>query len=118
MSREEIEGTCAVLLMAGSETTASFLCGATYYILSLPLVYERLREELQSRFKAEKDITLISLHALPYLDRVIKESLRVYPPTPSTIPRRTRLEGDIITGYFVPGDVSNFSYEFVSNPPT
>ncbi|KAI9648501.1 hypothetical protein NHQ30_003136 [Ciborinia camelliae] len=40
------------------------------------------------------------------LDVVIEEALRMYPPTPSTLPRRTRPEGEVINGAFIPGHTS------------
>ena len=107
MTRPEIDGTATVLIMAGSETTASFLSGATYYILSDTELHGNLKREVREVYQSEEELENAGNRELPLLDCVIKESLRMYPPSPSTLPRRTRSEGDIIDGQFVPGNVSD-----------
>ena len=108
MSLAEIEGTATVMIMAGSETTASFLCGATFYVLANPWIHERLRDEIRGSFDKEESITMSSTRVLYFLNLVIKEVLRIYPPTPSTLPRRTGADGGVIDGAFVPANVSGF----------
>lgn len=114
MTRSEIEGTATVLIMAGSETTASALSGITYYILTDPKLYEGLKHEVRESYPTEADLQDAGARELPMLECVIREGLRMYPPTPSTLPRRTRPEGDIIDGRFVPGDVCCLSFPFPS----
>ncbi|TEY40875.1 hypothetical protein BOTCAL_0416g00060 [Botryotinia calthae] len=109
MSRDEIEGTATVMIMAGSETTASALCGATYYMLKHPKVLSAATSEVRKKFKTVNDINMVSVRDLPYINKIIKEALRMYPPTPSTLPRRTRSEGEIINGTFIPGNVPQIS---------
>lgn len=107
MTKPEIEATVATLILAGSETTATLLCGCTFYLLKNPAVYRRLVDEIRSAFKDEKDIDLASLTKLPYLHAVLEESLRIYPPVPAMIPRRVPDSGAIIDNQFVPGGVSH-----------
>ena len=109
MSREEIISTSGVLLVAGSETTATLLRGATYHILSNSMVLRKLQAEIRDAFPSEDEITLLSVATpgkLPYLEAVLTESLRVYPPIPASLPRMTRSEGDVIDGVFVPANVT------------
>ena len=40
----------------------------------------------------------------PYLNGVIEESLRLWPPAPVTMQRRTPKEGSLVDGDFVPGN--------------
>lgn len=108
LSRQEILGNSRLLLTAGSETTATFLGGATYYLLQNPHVLYRVQSEVRAAFKNEAEITLRSISApssLPYLEAVIHESLRCYPPAPARMPRITGPEGAVINGKFVPGNV-------------
>jgi len=64
-------------------------------------------DEVRNTFFHASDITFASVTAqLPYLNACLEESLRLYPPVPSVLPRRTGSEGDIINGRFIPPDVS------------
>jgi cytochrome P450 len=107
MTREEIKATCRILIVAGSETTATLLSGATFLLLKNPSAMKKAVDEVRNNFVHASDITFASVTAqLPYLDACLEESLRLYPPVPSVLPRRTGPEGDIINGRFIPPDVS------------
>ena len=106
MSREEIMENSSVLIIGGSETTATLLSGATYYLLRHPDTLQKLTNEVRDTFPDAKDMTFSSLAKLSYLHACIEESLRMYPPVPGLLPRRTGKEGDIVNGMFIPGDVS------------
>lgn len=108
MTRQEIISTSRVLLSAGSETTATLLCGATYYLTQNPEVLSRLQSEVREAFRTAEDITLRSVSTpglLPYLESVLLESLRCYPPVPAILPRITGPEGALIDGSLVPANV-------------
>ncbi|KAL8897692.1 MAG: hypothetical protein Q9192_002446 [Flavoplaca navasiana] len=102
MSPEEVNVNAFSLSIAGSESTATALSGAAFLILTHYSVYQRLIEEIRSAYTAEIDITLASTHELAYLDAVISETLRMYPPVAITLPRRVPAGGDTIAGEFVP----------------
>lgn len=93
-----------LLVVAGSETTASALSGATYYLLMNPPVYARLVREVRSQFAAHEDVTLPRIGELKYLPAVIDETLRMYPPANSSHPRLLPARGGTICGRFVPGN--------------
>lgn len=108
MSYEELIGTCRVFLVAGSETTATLLSGAIFYLLKNPDVMDRLRREVREAFPTADDITMRAVNnsgKLPYMEAVLQESFRCYPPVPSTLPRITGSEGAFIEGKFVPPGV-------------
>ncbi|KAI8949266.1 putative cytochrome P450 monooxygenase [Xylaria longipes] len=92
-----------MLVVAGSETTAASLSGATYYMLTNPSVYTRLVAEIRSEFEDHAEITLLRLSALRYLPAVMEESLRIYPPGNSNHPRVVSPQGGTVCGRFVPG---------------
>ncbi|KAK8084786.1 hypothetical protein PG997_006057 [Apiospora hydei] len=87
MSMEETYVCTQVLIVAGSETTATALTGATYLLLENPETLARLTAEIKSRFKTEDEITIQSTAELPYLNAVVQESLRLCPPGPAVFPR-------------------------------
>jgi len=72
------------LMMAAHDTTTSTLTSMTYELARNPEWQERVREE--SRALGEDGLGLEDLDRLPALTRVMKETLRRYPPLP-VIPR-------------------------------
>ena len=106
MSREEIGAASEILLIAGSETTATLLCGATFCLLKNSDSLQKLTEEVRNAFSSAADMTLRSLTKLPYLQACLDEALRLYPPVPGTLPRRVMPQGDVVNGQFIPGGVS------------
>ncbi len=109
MSRGELDANAEMLVLAGSETSASLLAGATYYLCTNPLPLERATSEVRHAFKTDQDMDMYSLAKLDYLMAVINESLRLYPPAPSAVPRIT-VNGDQICGQWVaPGVSENLS---------
>ncbi|KAJ5776043.1 uncharacterized protein N7511_001054 [Penicillium nucicola] len=106
VSPEEMDANAAVFVLAGSETTAALLSGCTYYLLRNRDKYERLLREIRGAFNSLSDINLSSLVDLPYLNAVLTEAMRVYPPIPSMLPRIVPEGGAIINDKFVPGNVS------------
>ena len=83
LTDREIRDELMTFLFAGHETTAASLAWAFERVLSLPAVTTRIKQELD----AQRD-TL----QLPYLDAVIRESLRARPILPATGTRRLLTE--------------------------
>ncbi|KAF7857990.1 hypothetical protein EAF04_009346 [Stromatinia cepivora] len=106
MTRDEICENASILIVAGSETTASLLNGVTYHLLQTPTVLQNLTLELRSTFKTQEDLTLHALATCKYLNAVLEEGLRMYPPVPSTLPRIVSEGGSIISGQYVPAGVT------------
>ncbi|KAH9219182.1 putative cytochrome P450 [Leptodontidium sp. 2 PMI_412] len=106
MSRQELMKNSELLIIAGSETTATLLSGLTYLLLKTPHAYAKVQEEVRSAFISAEEITLTSTGQLPYLQACLEEAMRMYPPVPIALPRRTQPEGAMIGGHFVPGNTS------------
>jgi len=105
MTREEIYKNAATLITAGSETTATHLTGAIWFLLKNPHCMENTLEEVRA-FKKPTDINLQSVASLPYYQAVIDETFRMYPPGVAGQPRIVPKGGDTVSGHFVPGGVS------------
>lgn len=67
---------------------------------------EQLSDEITSTFVEEQAIDIAKVANLSYLNAVINESLRLYPPGPNAQPRITPPEGNTILGENLPGNVS------------
>ena len=78
MSDAELRDELVTLLVAGHETTATALTWALRWLLAAPAVEERLRSELAGA----GDLDPARIQALPYLDAVVRESLRLCPIIP------------------------------------
>lgn len=109
MSRGELDANAGTFVLAGSETTAATLSGTTYYLLRHPAVYRRLVDEIRGAFKDALDIQLSSIASLRYLNAVLDESMRIYPPVPAMLPRLVPEGGAMINGQYVPEGVSTWS---------
>jgi cytochrome P450 len=105
MTTREMEANAAVLILAGSETTASVLSGFTFYVLTSPNAYRKLLEEIRGAFKSYDEINFQSVSQLAYLNAAIEETLRVFPPVPGATPRVVPKGGALIDGEFIPEDV-------------
>lgn len=79
MSDVQLRDEAVTMLLAGHETTALTLSFAVYLLSKHPEAGARLREELDAKIGA-RPLTLADLPSLPFLDAVVKEALRLYPP--------------------------------------
>lgn len=109
MTIDEVEAMSAVLVLGGSETTATLLAGVTYLLPKHPRVLHQVTAEVRSSFKSEGDINSSSVKRLTYLLAVLNESMRIFPPAPIGSPRLIPEGEDIINGYALPAKVSIFS---------
>ena len=67
-----------------------------------PKVVQRLVNEIRHAFSSSSDINARECAELDYLMAVIKESLRVYPPVATSLPRISPPEGIVVDGHFFP----------------
>lgn len=102
-----IEGHFNILFAASHDTTTSALSWTLFLLAQHPDIARNLAEEIQTLDDPDAP-TLDELQALPLLDRVIKESLRILPPVVFS----SRRTSDAVTvgGYELPpGTVVTFS---------
>ncbi|KAJ6785099.1 hypothetical protein PWT90_03556 [Aphanocladium album] len=77
-SFERVFGECRSVVLAANETTATVLSSITYYTLSSPEIYKRLRDELKSACDAKgSSLEYQELRALPYLTAVTYISINM-----------------------------------------
>lgn len=107
LSTPVIEAQATVIILAGSETSAVAVTAAAYHILSNRDVYKRLCDEVRSTFATSTEITLQDvLSKLPYLDAVVKETLRIHTPIANGFTRVVPDRGGaMISGNWVPQTV-------------
>jgi tryprostatin B 6-hydroxylase len=107
-----LRSDCRSIIFAGSDTSASTLTFAFYYLAKYPEHVGKLREELEplrgkdGRFKHER------IQTARHLNAVINEVLRLHPPG-SIIPRETPPEGIKVGDTFVPGNMTVIGSQYV-----
>lgn len=75
------------MLAAGSSTTSHTAAFACWELMRHPQAAEKLREELERTFPARGEVDETKMIDLPYLDSVIRETMRLIPIIPGPLPR-------------------------------
>nr|AVY05532.1 cytochrome P450 monooxygenase [Nodulisporium sp.] len=115
LTEEEINVNASVLIIAGSETTATLLSGAVYLLGTHRDVLEKLTREVRSAFTSEDQITLTSVNSLTYMLACLNESFRQYPPAALGLPRVVPKGGSKIAGHWVPQDTRVAVWQLAAN---
>jgi len=92
----DIERTCSTMIVAGSETSATLLSGAIYFLLRNMNWMAKLQDEIDVAFESEEQISFAGVSQLDVLNAIINETFRMYPPVPSSLPRIVPPEGAIV----------------------
>ncbi|QIX02012.1 hypothetical protein AMS68_007529 [Peltaster fructicola] len=102
LSLNEHHSNGNVFMIAGTETTATALSGTTYYLLQNPDIMAKLTAEVRSVATSAEDLRLEDLAKMKYLQAVLQEGLRMYPPASIDLPRQVPHGGISIDGNFIP----------------
>jgi cytochrome P450 len=81
LSEDELIGHAGVIFAAGHETSSNALSWTLFLLAQHPRILADLCDELTGKLHGAAP-TFDDLADLPLLDRVIKESLRLFPPAP------------------------------------
>ncbi|GAA5974169.1 hypothetical protein JCM21900_003387 [Sporobolomyces salmonicolor] len=97
MTPEELRGQLTTFVLAGSETTSTALTWTLHALSRFPEKQQKLRDEIRAarkRAEAEGRDELESdeLAALPYLDAVAREVLRLESPVTATVRHAARAD--------------------------
>uniref|UniRef100_A0A182PZ35 Uncharacterized protein n=1 Tax=Anopheles epiroticus TaxID=199890 RepID=A0A182PZ35_9DIPT len=83
LTDEEIREEVDTFTFAGHDTTASAMTFILYNVAKHPEIQERVYQEILSEIGADFcELSLNMLNNLHYMELVIKESLRLFPPVP------------------------------------
>jgi cytochrome P450 len=100
LSAFDVNKEAGNFIVAGSDTTAITLTYLIWAVLKQPTLQRALESEVH---KLKPDFTDTDIEALPLLNAVIEETLRLYGAAPASLPRTTPLGGATHSGYFIPG---------------
>ncbi|KAI1113575.1 cytochrome P450 [Nemania sp. NC0429] len=114
LDRALLDGDSQLIIVAGSDTTATVLTTIFKYLAQYPHHMSQIRAEIDPLPRNELgDHFYTDLTNLKHLNGVINEAMRLFPPVPSVLPRLTPPEGLDIDGTFIPGNTTVFCPQFV-----
>lgn len=79
LSKYEITANIIFMIMAGYDTTANALAFLAHCLATNTDCQDRLLHEIKTKISDEK-LTYDNIMALPYLDKLVSETLRLFPP--------------------------------------
>ncbi|XP_010931545.1 p-coumarate 3-hydroxylase [Elaeis guineensis] len=101
LSEDTIIGLLWDMITAGMDTTVITVEWAMAELVRNPKVQEKVQEELDRVIGYERIMSEADFQNLPYLQCVVKESLRLHPPTPLMLPHKATANVKI-GGYDIP----------------
>ncbi|KAL2817624.1 cytochrome P450 [Aspergillus granulosus] len=116
LSGDELRSEALEQIIAGSDTTAGAIRGTLLHLMTNPRVYRKLQREVddavrlgQAPRNQEGLISAAQARHLPYLQAVIREAMRIWPPVTNIFPRDVPAGGDTVTvdgeSIYLPGGV-------------
>ncbi|MCU0511805.1 MAG: cytochrome P450 [Anaerolineae bacterium] len=99
LTNQELQAQTLLLLFAGHETSASMLTSMALALWQNPAAWAKARAE-QAALNIQGRLTMEHLKDMPYLEQVLKEVERLYPPVPAGF--RGVIETFEFNGYTIP----------------
>ncbi|KAJ0971032.1 hypothetical protein J5N97_018991 [Dioscorea zingiberensis] len=94
-------------LIAGTDSSGGTMEWAMSELLHKPSTLKKVQDELRRAIPRGKKIEEEDVVELPYLNAVIKETLRMHPPVPFLIPHKST-KACTVLGYHIPQDTQIF----------
>ncbi|KAI3286471.1 hypothetical protein DTO002I6_8142 [Penicillium roqueforti] len=106
LSEAEIAVSSITWIIAGSETTATLMSGLVYLLLKNPCTLQKVTSIIRSDFPNTTRMTFQELQKHDYVNAVLSEALRLYPPAADSLFRVVPAQGGIVADEFVPPNTS------------
>jgi len=111
LSRQQMRDEVMTLMLAGHETTSNFITWAIYLLSQSPEKEKMLVEELNN-FQSDI-LSYDNFNETPYLDAVLIESMRIFPPVP--LLSRESIQEDQIGDYIIPPNTTIFMAQMITH---
>jgi cytochrome P450 len=112
LTRQELQDQVISLISAGYDTTSAAMAWAVYALLTHPAAEERARREV-AEVVGDRPVTAADLPALTYLDGVVNETLRLFPP--AVVSARVPVEDFSYAGHRIPAGAMVLYSPFVTH---
>ncbi|KFM68072.1 Cytochrome P450 3A13, partial [Stegodyphus mimosarum] len=83
----EIKSNALVVFLAGYETTSSALAFAFHFLVKHPEFQKRIQAEIDHLIKTEGELNYYTVTSLQQIERVLLETMRLYPPAANFVNR-------------------------------
>ncbi|KOM27577.1 hypothetical protein LR48_Vigan442s001300 [Vigna angularis] len=103
MDKTMIQHLSHDLFVAGTDTTTSTLEWAMSELVRNPEIMSKATEELELTIGRGNPVKESDIARLPYLEAIIRETLRLHPPVPFLLPRKAETDVNVC-GYTIPKD--------------
>ncbi|AEE80142.1 cytochrome P450 monooxygenase-like protein [Arabidopsis thaliana] len=90
------------LFLAGVDTSSSAVEWAMAELLRNPKMIVKVQEEIRQVIGLKGTVQDLDIVKLPYLQAVVKESLRLHPPAPFLVPRKSESDDVQIFEFLIP----------------
>ncbi|KAF4302301.1 putative benzoate 4-monooxygenase cytochrome P450 [Botryosphaeria dothidea] len=107
-TEEALHEDSRVVIIAGSETTATTLTSILYFLAKHPAVYRKLQSHVDAAIPTPIDWTYEKVKSITYIDDIINETLRLKPALMTGGYRVTPPQGLQIDEQYIPGDTNVF----------
>lgn len=104
LSKLDAEGESVVQIIAGSDTSATAIRSTMLFIMTNPQVYARFQAEIDQRAAAgliSSPITDAEAKEFPYLQAIIREGIRMWPPATGLLPKVSKND-EMVCGVRIP----------------
>ncbi|KAL4602653.1 hypothetical protein ACB092_10G069000 [Castanea dentata] len=101
MDKTKIERLFLDLFVAGTDTTSATLEWAMAELLHNPEALSTAKAELEKVIGKGNPVQESDIPRLPYLQAIVKETLRLHPAVPFLLPRKAQVDVEI-SGYIIP----------------
>jgi cytochrome P450 len=101
-------------VIAGAGSTGTTMAAAVYFLCKQPSLMEKLRKELDEfngKSSSPEHPSMRDLQNLPYLQAVVKETLRLFPGTGLCMPRVVPKGGLTLAGRYFPEGASGIPFK-------
>lgn len=101
LSDIEIKALLLNLFAAGTDTSSSTVEWAIAELIRHPHILKQAQQELDTVVGPDRLVTEPDLSQLPFLQAIVKETFRLHPSTPLSLPRISS-ESCEVDGYYIP----------------
>ncbi|OHF00181.1 cytochrome P450 86A1 [Colletotrichum orchidophilum] len=104
LKQEDAEGEALVQIIAGSDTSATAIRSTMLFLITNPHVYARLQAEIDTSIREGRissPITNEEAKKFNYLQAVIREGLRLWPPATGLLPKVSD-QDEVVCGVHIP----------------
>lgn len=105
LSAEECQLDLATQMAGGIETSISTIRGILLLLMTSPTIYTRAKQEIRTAIqegRVSSPVTNTEAKALPYMQALLLEGMRIMPPLTLGFPKRVPAGGDTVSGTFLP----------------